>query len=370
MVWSDACVAAFVPRKKWWFIVLTVAVVGIALVIPDSRRLQREPAKRYFLEGEFGEWGRVQATLSLETYEPCLEVTSVSSGAQWEFWGTGDEQSVRFAEQDQRGQSGPPTNRVIRAQFNHNPFKIQATVGTLTNAPSVEIEFKTVAEYECWSGRRGIRFKHRGWDREYKGYVPVFREPTELERAAMRVCREDCVAAGKEFLGEAEPDWRETIHYFTQPTETSHWYEEDYCQIEHRGRAVLSLRMVASTYTGGAHPNSSTRCRNFRWQEGRLHEIALAELFREDGDWLSRLAEMVTADLKRQEASWIVDGSVKVSKPEHLNQFTLVPAGIVFYFDAYEMGSYAEGRYRVFVPFAQIEPVLKKSEWLRELRGN
>jgi len=135
----------------------------------------------------------------------------------------------------------------------------------------------------------------------------------------------------------------------------------------------LSIEFVFQTYgAGAAHPNSVTRTLNFKLRP--LREIELRDLFNPVSDYLQVLSEYCinelhtlqphrwynpverAEELKARKDDWICQGAAPLEK--NFERFVLVNEGITIFFDPYQVGSYAEGRYEVFVPFQNLKPFL------------
>ena len=127
---------------------------------------------------------------------------------------------------------------------------------------------------------------------------------------------------------------------------------------------LLSLVREASSFTGGAHPNSTLTTLLYDKQTGR--EVAPSAVFVAD-----RLAgpEAALCDaLKREKAergAGPLDGEMW-SCPKWLDsQIALEPGtakgragGVSFQFSPYEVGAYAEGAYEITLPLAAFEGAL------------
>ena len=58
-------------------------------------------------------------------------------------------------------------------------------------------------------------------------------------------------------------------------------------------------------------------------------------------------------------ASWPAEGATVGSG----RAFTVCPAGLWLYYDPYEVGSYAEGTYVVWIPWDRLEAVRRPGPW-------
>jgi hypothetical protein len=114
------------------------------------------------------------------------------------------------------------------------------------------------------------------------------------------------------------------------------------------------LLEVASSYTGGAHPNTWFEARTYRMEGDEARRVQLEDLFRPGSSYLPFLSGFVLKALRDQEAQWVVVGRVTSLDEKDLAVFTLSPQGLVFTFSAYEMGPYAQGPFTVTVPHEDI----------------
>ena len=128
---------------------------------------------------------------------------------------------------------------------------------------------------------------------------------------------------------------------------------------------LLGARQTWSDYTGGAHPNHGSR--GLVWDVVRDHEMARADLFVANSDQ-SRLDSVLCDAIKASKARR--PGSIQDAEswpcPKWADSdFVLVPStmpdkigGLVFLFDPYAIGPYAEGDYAVLIPLSAFESEL------------
>jgi hypothetical protein len=131
--------------------------------------------------------------------------------------------------------------------------------------------------------------------------------------------------------------------------------------------ALISLQTYDYSYTGGAHGLYGFGGRCFVLRNGRAHELSLSDLFRRDSGFVHRLSDLCIADLRRQEASNAPDGKGERLRLDDLANFQVTRAGLTFVFNPYTMGCYAEGVYRVDVPWKRISDLLADVPELRRL---
>ena len=134
---------------------------------------------------------------------------------------------------------------------------------------------------------------------------------------------------------------------------------------------LLAVEFVLTSYFAGAfHPNSNTRTLNFQLRPNSAL-LALHELFEPKSDYLSFLSDYCIKELHeslpdhmkemypKNSDTWIQQGA----GPRHGNfeNFLLVKRGLRIVFDAYHVGSYAEGRREVLIPISAMKGILKQS---------
>ncbi|MGI4829649.1 MAG: RsiV family protein [Janthinobacterium lividum] len=139
--------------------------------------------------------------------------------------------------------------------------------------------------------------------------------------------------------------------------------------------SILSVAFRLQFYfCGTAHPNSRTETLSFLLNPAM--QLELSHLFNRHSNYLDVLSACCVEDLHRQQPqrwsdplkraqelkehqdSWIMAGA----GPEFRNfeRFSFNRTGIVFHFDPYRVGSYAEGKYEVFVPAYKLSGVLSR----------
>jgi Protein of unknown function (DUF3298) len=138
---------------------------------------------------------------------------------------------------------------------------------------------------------------------------------------------------------------------------------------------VLSLEFQLASYgAGAAHPNTQTKTMNFR-----LHpslQLELYDIFKPSGNYLDVLSQYCVNDLHKQQPQrwsdcaerakqlgdqrdrWILAGAGP--KHENYERWSLRKTGVVMHFDPYRVGSYAEGKYEVFIPAYELRAVVQE----------
>lgn len=105
-----------------------------------------------------------------------------------------------------------------------------------------------------------------------------------------------------------------------------------------------------------AHRSTETRVQNFLLNPFQPLELPLLC----SDDSLGRLAQLVRANLMSRNPQLSASHMVLGTKPiaENFSCFTVDRYGITFIFDAYQLGSYAQGEQRAHVAFDQLSDVV------------
>ena len=192
-------------------------------------------------------------------------------------------------------------------------------------------------------------------------------------------------AAMREMAGTAEQD------YQNWQNDESEWDWRPYdigwtWEIVWSDETRVSVLQSWYEYTGGAHPNHGSG--SVLWLVPEQRTVALAELF-EDGSEgapsMVALLDAIRANLIEQKSQrlgeyfnaedqemWLGD---LTANAESFGAFTLAPStepehagGLIFHFDPYAVGAYAEGDYRVLVPQSVFREYLT-AEWAGVFAG-
>jgi hypothetical protein len=128
------------------------------------------------------------------------------------------------------------------------------------------------------------------------------------------------------------------------------WYYDTNVSVLIASDTLVSLQVDTETFTGGAHGSYTTRFVNVEPMTGT--SFLLGALLK-DGyeDELSRLAY---EDYTRQRDTDSVDPSANEGQFELNDNYGFRKEGIVFFFNAYELGSYAEGPTEILIPYEEL----------------
>lgn len=161
---------------------------------------------------------------------------------------------------------------------------------------------------------------------------------------------------------EADKDRKETPDLFK---DRRYSFERDYSKRSAVGRYVSVLRTDYMD-TLGAHPNH--RSNTILWDTASRKRVSIRPFFKEtadDGPTMETLAQAIRAALVVEKKARDIedadkDPGIDNVKPKilSLGAIALAPStekskasGLISYFSPYDVGSYAEGGYVVFVPW-------------------
>lgn len=136
------------------------------------------------------------------------------------------------------------------------------------------------------------------------------------------------------------------------------WYFKGKVSVLIASDSLVSLQVDTEEFTGAAHASFATNFVNIDPTSGRPY--LLGALLR--NGYESELTRLGEEDLRRQMA---LDESDSLSlnfgdEGFKLNDnYGFRPEGIVFYYNTYELGSYAEGPTEVLIPYELLTPLMK-----------
>lgn len=133
------------------------------------------------------------------------------------------------------------------------------------------------------------------------------------------------------------------------------------CNIATNDKNILSMDVSNSSYTGGAHPNSWSKIYNFDLRTGNI--IKLDDLIMSGGEEkLSTIAESIFVKEYGNEGWDFKAGDFPLAV-----NFSISLGGIHFFYNSYEIGSYAMGAPDIFIPYKDIKQLIKPQSIVSEL---
>ena len=141
------------------------------------------------------------------------------------------------------------------------------------------------------------------------------------------------------------------------------WNLERKVEVVNLTPAILALAFSEYAYLGGAHPNHFISCYNFNLNNGK--QIVLQDILIENGQQeLDEIAEKLfreqkglSPDSSLEDAGyWFENNTFQVNE-----NFAILPEGLGFHYNPYEIASYAAGATELLIPFELIDSLLKKN---------
>ncbi len=139
------------------------------------------------------------------------------------------------------------------------------------------------------------------------------------------------------------------------------WATEVSYEVKRADAQMIVVFFQVYSYTGGAHPNTSSETFNFLMPEGRRVEIA--ELFSPKG--IQRISDISIARLKQElggpdglsDMDWIRRGAGPNAR--NFVSFELLPRVLHLTFDSYQVAAYAAGPQEVTIPLSSLRDVMR-----------
>jgi hypothetical protein len=146
-------------------------------------------------------------------------------------------------------------------------------------------------------------------------------------------------------------------------TDVGEWSCDVHQVVKHRSARAVSVLHYIDSYTGGAHGGHVVVPLNLMDGPRGIELLTLPALFQPAADWRPGICRMVLEDLRSQGAS----SALPADPPQNPGpaptlilgelqalKFTADATGIQIHFDPYEVGSSAEGRFVVDLPWATL----------------
>ncbi|GIV08701.1 MAG: hypothetical protein KatS3mg019_0792 [Fimbriimonadales bacterium] len=128
---------------------------------------------------------------------------------------------------------------------------------------------------------------------------------------------------------------------------------------------LISLYLEIFWWTGGAHPNTFYRVVNVGMVNGKPQVLGLRDIL-EQGVSAETVMQRVAQQLetiKRQrdpsEEPWMPEEGIP---QDYWNSFILTPSAIVWVFEPYAVGAYAEGRFLIRLSYQDLRGLVRRPE--------
>ena len=146
------------------------------------------------------------------------------------------------------------------------------------------------------------------------------------------------------------------------------WSENREVKVVANTPQVFSLSLGSDGYSGGAHGNSRIDYRSYDPKTGKRYTL---------GDWLKKGYEKPLQDLGekafRKARDLPAEGDLNdfgftFNQGFQLNDnYAATPKGLLFYFNPYEIASYADGPTELIIPYSELKDWLLPKNPLRDL---
>lgn len=180
--------------------------------------------------------------------------------------------------------------------------------------------------------------------------VPALARLWQQQRADFgKTYREDVAEMAADYVPDSTDDYRPSFQYVSESSLSV------VCQ---QGN-LLSLTMLDYGFFGGAHGNASSTVRSFDLRTGRA--LVFDDIFRPGAR--TRLLPLLEAGVRRTLGigdNEQLDTQLLVNDMRLTTNVCLTPGGALFVYVPYEITAYALGEIPVFVPLAELRPLLRE----------
>lgn len=129
---------------------------------------------------------------------------------------------------------------------------------------------------------------------------------------------------------------------------------------------LISLHLEVFWWVGGAHPNTYLRVVNVGLVNGKPRALKLGDILERGASEpavMRRVAERLEATKRQREPSeepWMPEGGIP---SEYWNSFIFTPRALVWVFEPYAVGAYAEGAFFIRIPYSALQGLVQ-ARWL------
>src|SRR6266540_1754520 len=151
--------------------------------------------------------------------------------------------------------------------------------------------------------------------------------------------------------------WRQSFLQNTAPTvNNGSTLDVTYALLSQIGD-IWSFKFDSSFYSdGAAHPGLNSFTLNYDLGQGR--ELALADLFLPNTNYLEEISKYCIAELSKQ--PFFDSSSSSGAQPplENYRNWNITPDGLMITFDEYQVAPYAAGPQKVVVPYSALQALI------------
>jgi len=154
--------------------------------------------------------------------------------------------------------------------------------------------------------------------------------------------------------------WREIRRDFPDAASSTLWFVDNRLRVIYQDRRLISLEFAEQAHSGGAHPNSTTRYASFGVAGGK--RLALDDLLadgrsprlNEIGEGRFRELHRVPPGRSLLDAGFWFEGDAFALN----DNFAVTETGLLFYYNPYEVASYATGPTGLLLPLEDLEELV------------
>ncbi len=206
------------------------------------------------------------------------------------------------------------------------------------------------------------RFTGMNTFRNVHGFLYFYLENPELQKTVNAMLSKITKGTSR-FLIQSKNDL-DNMGWLLGTEEESSINSSEY-NADYKSNTLISIHYT-DYMEGGAHPNTAYASLNLRFNNGRVYDISLDDLFRQDANYLQVIMGYCASNLKEQGASDAIVGHIPALS-EKLDVFNIESSGIKFSFAPYQVGSYAEGSYFVLVPYNVLKGLIRLDGPLKDV---
>lgn len=215
----------------------------------------------------------------------------------------------------------------------------------------------SLKEDQCVDNCAEVSVRHPIFDESrHKGFNQAIENQINLDLADFTLFKE--ASEGKEALAKAFiTGYQEFKKEF--PDVQTPWTVDISIEVSYEHTAFLSSSNSVTAYTGGAHPLSSRKYINLSKEGKRINSL---DFFISDERKLTEIANNqfraqhnIPPNQNLSDAGFSFEND-QFSLPE---QFGFSSNGMIFYYNSYEIASYAQGPTELVIPYSALEGIFK-----------
>ncbi|NBV24613.1 MAG: DUF3298 domain-containing protein [Proteobacteria bacterium] len=237
-----------------------------------------------------------------------------------------------------------------------NVLKLNATLPRLASWGVDTANLSRQFEHLSFRRRTGLKLGRYGGTKEFHAQFPKLPAGTPIFARVNALMLERCEMESREFTGGIFAHLKEGYE-LDWPATMSEWALTKNWQLRLLTTRLVSFCVWSYDETGGNGNHSHWAGENFvLTEDGLLHTVNLADLFRPETDWQHALRVGCVPKLKATSAP---RPEAVLNKDVALDVFTLSPTGLQIYFNPYAIASGADGEFVVHFDYGELKDLLR-----------